>query len=576
MSDASSEDERSSTRNGNDQPPNNTMVDATQFNQLMAALARFSSVVSDNDENTASQLPTNGNLQEFSALLNRISSEFERPKTIGQPLPQPTVSGANAVVTSVPLATNNLALNHNTPPTSRSNPNQQTINSPFVHYTHPTAPQEYAHWDETSYFNPTGQLNTQFNHPVVQPAIAVNATTSATTTTSTVHSSPSNSALSSTLHANMQQSIGEINFPTFATTSNACTVPAVSATQWPISSNSWPTYTVLPAQQPLPRAEVFSHQNAEQAVHIPHQSQHFSQHSAHHMPPQQYPPWPAYYSYAPPPVPPYPTAPQHQQFVRFPQVKITGKHTEHSFVQLESWLEANRIMNDETKFIHLKMAIDGETHTYVKSILDKPPQMNKYDTLKRAVLKAHSETEQRRMQNLISGIALGDRRPTQMLAQMREQYRGDMDHPIVRNLFLARLPSTARQIISGMIENRPANHPEPSTEQIAHWADSIIDGGDRGNINAIQSGVSPQSNELTSIKSQIEALSKQMSNLVSHVNAKKQPNPIDRQTNANDGCFFHRMYGKGRHANRKCEVQCKFHNEWLAVQAAKPETTPKN
>lgn len=87
------------------------------------------------------------------------------------------------------------------------------------------------------------------------------------------------------------------------------------------------------------------------------------------------------------------------------------------------------------------MAIDGETHSFVKSLLDKPPPQDKYLSLKNAILKAHSETEQRRTQHLAS-MTLGDLRPSQLFAKMRDIYRGDMDHVVIRNLFLARMPST--------------------------------------------------------------------------------------------------------------------------------------
>lgn len=259
---------------------------------------------------------------------------------------------------------------------------------------------------------------------------------------------------------------------------------------------------------------------------------------------------------------------QQTSYVRFPQIKITGKHTEHSFVQLESWFEGNHIANDDQRFMYLKMAIDGDTHMYVKSLLDRPPPNDKYQALKQAVLKVHTETEQKRMQNLISGVTLGDRRPSQMLAQMRDLYRGDMDHPIIRNLFLARLPPTARQIISGMMEYRQPSQPEPTTEQIAHWADSIIDGGEKVSINAVSSSTS---NECASLKTQVEILAKQVANLAGSLASAKHQKQSDQQSTADDICFYHRSYGKNRHANKKCLDSCKLHQAWLAVQSHKKD-----
>lgn len=610
--------------NTNINAPNITLVDANNLNQLLSALSRFSGVVNLSDvQPTENTPPSQDNMQQFSVMLNALSSAFEKTISPGQSNQNPTASGSSDNRAFAPHASSSSALT-TTAPQLISNDSIQTISPSNSIQTATTLSQ----WDCTSYLAPPNPLHYANNSNATQYSVYPNlpdARAHTAPTTQIVSIAPSYD-LNSTFFSSVGQPVPRQSAGTQNTTatiqSNTYNIlpiptPAICSTKF-----HPPTYTHQPYQvansfqsnvQPsLPAPHTFQpflqsqqvnprvfHPVKQPTAQNPHQSLATNAQAsvtacastaenepsatlkqpAYMQPPMQHfvPPIPYMQPYIQPSMQhslqPYQLLVPHQQAVRFPQIKITGKHTEHSFVQLESWFEGNGINSDEQKFMYLKMAIDGDTHMYVKSILDRPPQFNKYDSLKQAVLNVHTETEQRRMQSLISGVTLGDRRPSQMLAQMQDLYRGDMDHPIIRNLFLSRLPATARQIISGMMQYRQSNQPEPTIEQLAHWADSIIDGGEKGGINAISS---VQPSELSALKNQVENLAKLVSNLSSNVTHAQQ-NTRPQQSADDDVCFFHRQYGKNKHANKKCLETCKLHQAWLAIQAKiAPNNASKN
>ena len=86
------------------------------------------------------------------------------------------------------------------------------------------------------------------------------------------------------------------------------------------------------------------------------------------------------------------------------------------------------------------------------SILLKPPEDQPYDTLKAQLIKRTTASEQCKLQQLINGEELGDRKPTQLLRRMQHL----LDHKLatadansfLRELFLQRLPANVRMVLA--------------------------------------------------------------------------------------------------------------------------------
>ena len=105
----------------------------------------------------------------------------------------------------------------------------------------------------------------------------------------------------------------------------------------------------------------------------------------------------------------------------------------------------------------------------VRDLLIRPPADAPYDTLKAELIKRTAASEQRKLQQLISGEELGDRKPTQLLRRM--QLLGDHLGPSGDDnafLFLQRLPANVRMFLASAADTT-------DLAKIADMADKVVE-----------------------------------------------------------------------------------------------------
>ena len=90
------------------------------------------------------------------------------------------------------------------------------------------------------------------------------------------------------------------------------------------------------------------------------------------------------------------------------------------FLQLESQFITAGITSEETKFHSVIAAVDTEILTYVSDLVRKPPTTDKYEKLKDRIVKHFSQSETSRIRSLLQEIQLGDKKPPQLLREMRD------------------------------------------------------------------------------------------------------------------------------------------------------------
>ncbi|XP_075744292.1 uncharacterized protein LOC142803066 [Rhipicephalus microplus] len=121
------------------------------------------------------------------------------------------------------------------------------------------------------------------------------------------------------------------------------------------------------------------------------------------------------------------------------------------FLSVEPLFRRHRIASQTVRYDYAIGALPPAVIAIVRDILHSPPPDNRYDTLKDELIHRTTESEQRRLQQLLTSEELGDRTLMELLRRMRhliDDHCAALDAFILHELLLQRLPHQVRMIWS--------------------------------------------------------------------------------------------------------------------------------
>lgn len=246
-------------------------------------------------------------------------------------------------------------------------------------------------------------------------------------------------------------------------------------------------------------------------------------------------------------------------------IKLPSFWTENPtlwFSHIEAQFQISRITNDDTKFSYTVSSLPERLALEVQDILASPPTANKYVVLKEALINRISQSEAKRLNQLLQTEELGDRKPSQLLRRLRSLASNSISEDILKNLWISRLPVESQRILTVS---------QGDLESLATIADNLAElFPSSSNIAAISNNQHQAINDLTK---QVSVLTTQIAELLADKNQRfrqrsrsnsrhRRPNnSTSRITNANvtqGYCWYHSNFG---HNAKRCSKPCNFSNK---------------
>lgn len=84
----------------------------------------------------------------------------------------------------------------------------------------------------------------------------------------------------------------------------------------------------------------------------------------------------------------------------------------------------------------------------IYDMLLRPPETNKYQTIKQRLLEVYEESEQQNVQRVLAGMELGDLKPSQLFRRMQNLAGNHLSEVTLRGMWLKQLPSNVSSVLA--------------------------------------------------------------------------------------------------------------------------------
>ncbi|XP_014778807.1 uncharacterized protein LOC106875253 [Octopus bimaculoides] len=139
------------------------------------------------------------------------------------------------------------------------------------------------------------------------------------------------------------------------------------------------------------------------------------------------------------------------------------------FCYIVAQFASSRITSNATRLTHIIGSLSPEILNEVRELIMAPPDTVSFDTFKTTLLTRMEESQQKRLCQLLLTEELGDKKPSQLLRQMK-QLMGDDNLPnrVLKQLFRQHLPSNTQVVLTATKDSK-------SVVELTELADRIAD-----------------------------------------------------------------------------------------------------
>ena len=151
--------------------------------------------------------------------------------------------------------------------------------------------------------------------------------------------------------------------------------------------------------------------------------------------------------------------------IRVPE--FTPSDPELWFCIMERYFVSAGIVSDAIKSSYVTGALGPRYMAEVRDVLLNPPETGLYDKLKVELISRVGVSQEQKTRQLLEREEMGDQKPSQFLRHLRSLAGSYVSEPLVRTLWLGRLPASVQAIL--------ATQKDTLLDEVAVLADAIFD-----------------------------------------------------------------------------------------------------
>lgn len=125
--------------------------------------------------------------------------------------------------------------------------------------------------------------------------------------------------------------------------------------------------------------------------------------------------------------------------------------------------------SDKTKYLSTLRALPPSACKKIDDFLQDPPSENLYNSIKSALLDRLAPSDERKLEQLLSGQDLGDGRPSEVLRSIRALAGSNFSDHIIRSLWVRRLPPIIKTAIVGQPTSTPLEELKKQADRIFEY-----------------------------------------------------------------------------------------------------------
>lgn len=236
------------------------------------------------------------------------------------------------------------------------------------------------------------------------------------------------------------------------------------------------------------------------------------------------------------------------QPLKVPATPFVADNIDMWFWSMERWFEGTNVVDDNHRFSAVLLALPLPTVAVFKEQLDNLPQVGKYQFAKKLISKHFARNEFDRIKTLVDNVELGDAKPSELYAHMREIAGNVVSHATLKGLWIMRLPDQWRPSLA-LTSNEPLD--------FLHAADLMHDVTPRSSICSINptSATDAVAADIQHPNQLVCALGKPKPTKKKFFSRGSNRTPVSSQSADQSLCCYHAAFGARA---RNCKQPCSW------------------